>query len=160
MHDIIPSGKDTCKPARSSDLSSGQRKDNCPNMRLRTCSKIRNKASIKKNTVIPYKTHSMKNICILSPLLGQPDTNSSGKDTGIPARYSDLCRGVSTDCNFLANKELQMQILHPTRENKVRPRHQARTPQKKADIQSRPMCMTNPAPRYHPMGGLGSGAWG
>jgi len=46
-----------------------------------------------------------------------------------------------------------MQILHPTRENKVRPHHQARTPQTKAIIQSLPMCTTHPAPRYHPMGG-------
>jgi len=135
MHDTIPSGKDTCKPARSSDLSRGQNKDSCPNMRLRTCSKIWNKANIKKNqpshamthgrtklsmltpthnpctrllprhgtlalTVIPCKTHSMKNICILSPLLGRPDTIPSGKDTGILARSSVLCRGVGTDCNF------------------------------------------------------------
>jgi len=35
----------------------------------------------------------------------------------------------------------------------VRPHHQARTPQTKADIQSRPMCTTHPAPRYHQMGG-------
>jgi len=51
-------------------------------------------------TVIPCKTHSMKNIGILSPLLGRPDTIPSGKDTGTPARSSDLCRGVSMDCNF------------------------------------------------------------
>jgi len=137
MHDTIPSGKDTCKPARSSDLNRGQSKDNCPNMQLRTCSKIWNKANIKENqpshamthgrtklamltlthtpctqllprhgtptmTVMPCKDHSMKNICILpvSPLLGRPDTIPSGKDTGIPARSSDLCRGMSTDCNF------------------------------------------------------------
>jgi len=48
-HDTIPSGKDTSKPARSSDLSRGQSKDNCPDMRLRTCSKIWNKASIMEN---------------------------------------------------------------------------------------------------------------
>jgi len=135
LHDTIHSGKDTNKHARSSDLSRGQSKDICPGMRLRTYSKIRTKASIKKNqpslgmihgrtkpaiqtlthtpctqllprhgtpamTVIPCKTHSMKNIGILSPLLGRPDTIPSGKDTGIPARSSDLCRGVSTDCNF------------------------------------------------------------
>ena len=46
-------------------------------------------------TVIPCKTHSMKNIGILSPLLGQPDTTPSGKDTGIPAWSSDLRRGVT-----------------------------------------------------------------
>jgi len=176
MHDTIPSGKDTCKPIWSSDLSRGQSKDNYPNMRLRTCSKIQNKAIIKKNqpshamthgrtklamrtpthtpctqllprhgtlalTVIPCKTHSMKNIFILSPLLGRPNTIPSGKDTGIPSEHG---------LQFLANKELQMQIRHPTRENKVRPHHQARTPQTKADIQSRPMCTTHPAPRYHP----------
>jgi len=45
-----------------------------------------------------------------------------------------------------------MEILHQTRENKVRPHHQTRTPQTKADIQSRPMCTTHPALRYHPMG--------
>ena len=135
MHDTIPLGKDTCQPARSSDLSRGQSKDSGPGMRLRICSKIRNKVNIKKNqpshgmihgrtkpamqtlthtpctqlpprhgtptmTMIPCKTHSMKNIGILSPLLGRPDTIPSGKDTGIPARSSDLCRGMSMDCNF------------------------------------------------------------
>ena len=44
-----------------------------------------------------------------------------------------------------------MQILHPTRESEVRPRHQAQTPQKKADTQNRPMRTTHLAPRYHPI---------
>ena len=44
-----------------------------------------------------------------------------------------------------------MQILHLTGESEVRPRHQARTPQKKADIQNRPMRTTHLAPRYHPI---------
>jgi len=44
-----------------------------------------------------------------------------------------------------------MQILHPTRESEVGPRHQAQTPQKKADIQNRPMRTTHLAPRYHPI---------
>ena len=153
MHDTIPSGKDTCKPARSSDLSRGQSKDNCPNMRLRNCSKIRNKASIKKNqlshamthgrtklamltptqtprtqllpchgtltlTVIPCKTHSMKIIYILSPLLGWPDTIPSGKDTGILARSSDLCRGVSTDCNFFQTRSCRCRFC--TRHERAR----------------------------------------
>ena len=128
MHYTIPSGKDTSKPARSPDLNREQDKDSCPVMGLRPCSKIWNKASIKKNqpshgmihgntkpamqtpthtpciqllprrgtparTVISCKTHSMKNIDILRPLLGGPDTISSGMDTGIPARSSDLSRG-------------------------------------------------------------------
>jgi len=62
-------------------------------------------------------------------------------------------QGSEHGLQFLANKELQTQILHLTRENKVRPHHQALTLQTKADIQSRPMCTTHPAPRYHPMGG-------
>jgi len=41
LHDTIPSGKDTCKPARSSDLSMVQIKHSCPDLKLRTCSKIR-----------------------------------------------------------------------------------------------------------------------
>ena len=45
-------------------------------------------------------------------------------------------QGSEHGLQFLANKELQMQILHPTRENKVRPHHQARTPQTREDIQS------------------------
>ena len=45
----------------------------------------------------------------------------------------------------------QMQILHLTGESEVRPRHQARAPQKKADIQNRPMRTTHLAPRYHPI---------
>ena len=132
---IYPSGKDTGKPAWSSDLSRGQSKNSCPSMRLRPCSKIRNKDSIKKNqprhgiihgrtkpawqtptntpctqllprhgttttTVKTRKTHSMKNIGIMRPLLGRPDTIPSGKDTGIPARSSDLFRGVSMACKF------------------------------------------------------------
>ena len=137
LHDTIPSGKDTSKPAWSSDLSRGQSKDSCPGIRQRSCSKIRNKASRKKNqpshgmihgrtkpaiqtlthtpctqllprrgtpamTVIPCKTHSMKNIGILSPPLRLPDTIPSGKDTGIPARSSDLCRGQDhTRCTHL-----------------------------------------------------------
>jgi len=44
-----------------------------------------------------------------------------------------------------------MQILHPTRESEVRPRHQAQTPQKKAHIQNRPMRTTHLAPRHHPI---------
>jgi len=62
-------------------------------------------------------------------------------------------QGSEHGLQFLANKELQMQILHPTRENKVRPHHQVRTSQTKTIIQSRPMCTTHPAPRYHQMGG-------
>jgi len=131
----IPSLRGRTRATQSSDLSRGQSKDSCPGMRLRPCSKIWNKANIRKNqpshgmihgrtkpamqtlthtpctqllsrrgtpsiTVIPCKTHSMKNTGILSPLLGRPDTIPSGKDTGILARSSDLCRGVSTDCNF------------------------------------------------------------
>ena len=153
VHDTIPSGKDTSKPARFSDLSRGQSKHSCPGMRLRTCSKIRNKASIKKNqpshgmihgrtkpamqtpthtpctqllprhgtptmTVIPCKTHSMKNIGILSPLHGRPDTIPSGKDTGIPARSSDLCRGVSTDCNFWQTRSCRCRFC--TRHDRAR----------------------------------------
>jgi len=44
-------------------------------------------------------------------------------------------------------------LLHRTRESEVRPCHQAQTPQKTADIQSRPMRTTHLAPRYHPKGG-------
>jgi len=62
-------------------------------------------------------------------------------------------QGSGHGLQILANKELQRQIPHLTRESEVRPRHQTRTPQKKADIQSRPMCTTHLAPRYHPMGG-------
>jgi len=69
-------------------------------------------------------------------------------------------QGSEHGLQFLANKELQMQILHPTRESEVRPRHQARTPQKRADTQARtpqkradthnrPTHTTHLAPRYH-----------
>ena len=46
-----------------------------------------------------------------------------------------------------------MQILHLARDSEVRPHHQARTPQTKADILSRPICTTHLAPRFPPMGG-------
>jgi len=38
LHNTIPSGKDTGKPARSSDLSRGQSKECYPGMRHRDCS--------------------------------------------------------------------------------------------------------------------------
>jgi len=46
-----------------------------------------------------------------------------------------------------------MQILHPERDSEGRPHHQTRTLQIKADILSRPTCMTHLAPRFQPMGG-------
>ena len=52
LADTIPSGKDTCQPARSSDLSRGQSKDSCPCLRLRICSKIRNKATMKRRATL------------------------------------------------------------------------------------------------------------
>jgi len=145
LHDTIPSGKDTSKTVRPPDLSREQGKDSCPVMLLRTCSKIQNKASSKKNqpnhdmmhgnikpamqtlthttytqllprrgtstmTVISYKTHLMKNISKLSPLLGRPDTIPSGKDTGIPVWYSDRCRGVSTVCNIRQTRNCKCRL--------------------------------------------------
>jgi len=65
-----------------------------------SCTQVLPRHGTPTMTVIPCKTHSMQNIGILSPLLGRPDTIPSGKDTGIPARPSDLCTGVSMDCNF------------------------------------------------------------
>jgi len=62
-------------------------------------------------------------------------------------------QGSEHGLQILANKELQMQILHPARGSEVRPRHQTRTPQKTADIQSCPMRTIRFAPRYHTMGG-------
>jgi len=57
--------------------------------------------------------------------------------------------GSEHGLQFWTNKEMQIQILHLTGESEVRPRHQARTPQKKADIQNQPMRTTHLAPRYH-----------
>ena len=67
MHDTIPSGKDTCKPARSSDLSRGQSKDSCPNMRMRTCRKIRNKVIIKKNQPSHAMIHGHTKLAMRTP---------------------------------------------------------------------------------------------
>jgi len=97
----------------------------------------------------------MKNIGILSPLLGRPDTIPSGQAFGEGHGHTGAVlgqvQGSEHGLQFLANKELQMQILHPTRESEVRPRHQAQTPQKKADTQNRPVRTTHLAPRYHPI---------
>jgi len=76
-----------------------------------------------------------------------------GEGPGHTGTVFGPAQGSEHGLQFLANTELQMQILHLTREKKVRPHYQARTPQTKADIQSRPMCTTHPAPRYHSMGG-------
>jgi len=46
-----------------------------------------------------------------------------------------------------------MQTLHPIRGREVRPHHQVWTQLIKSDIQSRPICTTLFAPRFHPMGG-------
>jgi hypothetical protein len=46
----------------------------------------------------------MKKTSTLRPLLGRPDTIPSGKDTGKPARSSDLCRGASRTCKFLQHR--------------------------------------------------------
>ena len=46
---MIPLGKDTGKPARSSDLSKGQSKECYPGMRHRNCSKNQYQASTKKH---------------------------------------------------------------------------------------------------------------
>jgi len=48
LHDTIPSGKDTGKPARSSDLSRGQNKECYPGMRHRDYSKNQYQVSTKK----------------------------------------------------------------------------------------------------------------
>jgi len=182
MHDTIPSGKDTCKSARSSDLSRGQSKDSCPNMRLRTCNKIHQEKSAEpchdtwthQASHADSDTHSMHTA---PPAPRHPRLDSDTMQSSLNEKYRHTesvpwsawyhpfreghghtgtvlgpVQGSKHGLQFLANKELQMQILHPTRENKVRP-HQARTPQTKADIQSRPICTTHPAPRYHPMEG-------
>ena len=48
LRDTIPSGKDTGKPARSSDLSRGQSKECYPGMRHQDCSKNWYQTSTKK----------------------------------------------------------------------------------------------------------------
>ena len=67
LHDTIHSGKDTNKHARSSDLSRGQSKDSCPNMRLRICSKVPNKASIQKNQPSHAIIHGRTKLATLTP---------------------------------------------------------------------------------------------
>ena len=46
-----------------------------------------------------------------------------------------------------------MQTLHPARDRKVKPHHQAGTPQTKEGILNQPQRTTLLAPRFHPMGG-------
>jgi len=74
-----------------------------------------------------------------------------GEGRGHTGTVLGQVQGSEHGLQFLANKELQMQIQHPTRESEVRPRHQAQTPQKKADTQNRPMRTTHLTPRYHPI---------
>jgi len=77
LHDTIPSGKDTCRPARSSDLSLVWSNNSCPDRRLRLNYSTR-KARQKPCTMCPCPYHYLH------------DTIPSGKDTCRPARSSDL----------------------------------------------------------------------
>jgi len=77
LHDSIPSGKDTCTPARSSDLSMVQSNNSCPDWRPR----------------LNYSTHKARqNFCTTSPCPYHSlhETIPSGKDTCTPAWSSDL----------------------------------------------------------------------
>jgi len=67
LHDTIPSGKDTGKPARSSDLSRGQSNECCPGMRQRNYSKNWNQTSIKKKQQSYGKIHGCTKPAIQNP---------------------------------------------------------------------------------------------
>ena len=82
------------------------------------CTQLLPRHGTTTTTVKTCKTHSMKNIGILRPLLGGPDTISSGMDTGIPARSSDLCRGVSMACKFWQTRSCRCRFF--TRHEKAR----------------------------------------
>ena len=63
-----------------------------------------------KKSKNPCKTNPMRKTSLMRPLLGRPDTIPSGKDTGKPARSSDLCRGASRACKLLQHRSCSGKI--------------------------------------------------
>ena len=63
-----------------------------------------------KKTENPCKTHPRKKTSMLLPLLGRPDTIPSEKDTGKPARSSDLCREASSTCKLSQHRSCSGKI--------------------------------------------------
>jgi hypothetical protein len=77
LHDTIPLGRDTCRPARPLDWSIARSNNSCTIRRPRQC----------------CSTHKAGQKFLPRPLYNVHDTIPSRKDTGTPAQPSDLSVG-------------------------------------------------------------------
>jgi len=100
LHDTIHSGKDTSKPVRSSGL--GQFKDSCPSMRPRSCSKLRQKASIKKNWLSQGIKHGLTKPTLQTPLYSTCSQS--------PPRLDIIAKAATTGKHTLQGKNRHTEL--------------------------------------------------